>query len=153
MTDVVVAASIAVVVAVVALVVRRRQRTDAPTQRTLAVPSQIDRRDFGAAGNQPTWLVAVFTSTSCHVCADVWDKVQVLASSEVAVFRADYESRRDLHLRYGIEAVPATLVCDGDGVVLHQILGPVSATDLWAAVARVRDATGDAVVDPCERES
>lgn len=149
MTDVVVAASIAVVVAVVALVVRRRQRTDAPTQRSFVVPSQIDRRDFLADTNRPVWLVVVFTSASCHVCADVWDKVQVLASGEVAVFRADYESRRDLHNRYAIEAVPSTLVCDVEGVVRHQILGPVSATDLWAAVARVRDASED----PCGREA
>lgn len=147
MNDVVVAAGIAVAVVVAAFAMRRRQRTDAPTQRSFAVPSQIDRRDFAVDGNRSAWLVVVFTSTSCHVCADVWDKVQVLSSGEVAVFRADYESRRDLHSRYGIEAVPATLVCDGEGVVRHQILGPVSATDLWAAVARVRDASED----PCER--
>lgn len=149
MTDILLAAGITVVVVVVALVMRRRQRIDAPTQRTFAVPSQIDRRDFLSDTNRPDWLVVVFTSSTCHVCADVWDKVQVLASGEVAVFRADYESRRDLHLRYGIEAVPATLVCDVEGVVRDRILGPVSATDLWAAVARVRDATSD----PCERET
>lgn len=149
MTDILVATGIAVVVAVVALVMRRRQRTDAPTQRTFAVPSQIDRRDFLADANRPDWLVVVFTSATCQVCADVWGKVQVLASGEVAVFRADYESHRELHRRYGIEAVPATLVCDVEGVVRDRILGPVSATDLWAAVARVRDAPDD----PCERET
>lgn len=148
MTDVVVAASIAFAVTVVALLVRRRQRADAPTQRTYAVPSQIDRGDFFPDGSRPPWLVIVFTSSTCHVCADVWSKVQVLSSGDVEVFRADYESRRDLHQRYGIEAVPATLVCDDEGVVRHQILGPVSATDLWAAVARVRDVGGD--VGPCE---
>lgn len=149
MTDILVAVGIAVAVAVVALVMRRRQRTDAPTQRTFAVPSQIDRGDFALDGGQPAWLVVVFTSATCHVCADVWDKVLVLASGEVAVFRADYESQRELHRRYGIEAVPATLVCDAEGVVRDRILGPVSATDLWAAVARVRDATGEA----CEPET
>ena len=46
---------------------------------------------------------------------------------------------RALHERYAIEAVPATLVVDGDGVVVASFIGPVTATDLWAAVAEARE--------------
>ena len=44
-----------------------------------------------------------------------------------------------LHERYGIDAVPTTVVCDAQGGVVRSFLGPVSATHLWAAVAEVRD--------------
>lgn len=145
MTNAIVAAVIIVVVGAVALVARRRQRVDVPTQRAFTVPSQIDRRDFAGRDapddrdHGPEWLVVVFTSSACQVCADVWDKVRVVASRHVGVFKADYESDRDLHQRYGIDAVPTLVICDAEGVVRHHFLGPVSATDLWAAVATVRD--------------
>ena len=38
-----------------------------------------------------------------------------------------------------IEAVPTTLVVDGDGVVAAGFIGPITATDLWAAVAEARE--------------
>jgi len=46
--------------------------------------------------------------------------------------------------------VPSVLFSDADGVVQTSFIGPVSATDLWAGLARVRDggATGD-----CRRET
>jgi hypothetical protein len=46
---------------------------------------------------------------------------------------------RELHDRYGIEAVPAALVVDAAGVVVAGFVGPVTATDLWAAVAEARE--------------
>lgn len=144
MTDLVVALSLAVAVTAVALVVRRRRRSDVPTQRSYSVPTQIDPHDFvGNIGDGLESVVVVFTSSTCHVCADVWDKAQVLESRQVAVRRADYETERDLHRRYGIDAVPTVVICDDHGVVLQHFLGPVSATDLWAAVARLRDPSAD----------
>ena len=142
MSNVVIAVSIVVVVGLVALAARRRQMSDAPTQKVFSVPSQIDRADFDSSETikgHPEWLIVVFTSSSCHVCADVWDKVQVMATNQVGVFKADFESDRALHERYGIDAVPTLIICDGAGVVQGHFLGPVSATDLWAAVATVRD--------------
>jgi len=141
-SNVVIAVSIVVVVGLVALAARRRQMSDAPTQKVFSVPSQIDRADFDSSETikgHPEWLIVVFTSSSCHVCADVWDKVQVMATNQVGVFKADFESDRALHERYGIDAVPTLIICDGAGVVQGHFLGPVSATDLWAAVATVRD--------------
>jgi hypothetical protein len=57
----------------------------------------------------------------------------------VAVQEAELVARRDLHERYAIEAVPATLVADAEGVVVRSFLGPVTATHLWAAVAEARE--------------
>jgi len=136
-TNLIVGLAIAVVVGVVAIVARRRQVSDAPTQRTFTVPSQIDRADFGAPSEE--WLVVVFTSSTCPVCADVSAKVLALTSRHVAVRIADYSNDRAIHERYSIDAVPAVVIADTSGVVRHHFLGPVTATDLWAAVASVRD--------------
>lgn len=137
MSNVLVAIGVFVVVVAIALVARRRQVTDAPTQRSWTVPQQLDPTDFPTRGQG--WSVVVFTSSSCHVCADVTSKALVLASQEVTVTEVEYSERRDLHAKYGIDAVPTLLVADRNGVVHHHSLGPVTATDLWAAVARARD--------------
>ena len=51
----------------------------------------------------------------------------------------EYTAERELHERYKIDAVPTVLMADANGVVQANFLGPVSATDLWAALARARD--------------
>ena len=134
---------IAIVVAVVLLAgvlsfVMRRRRPDAPTQPTWMVPAQVDRNDFV----DPTapWLVAVFTSSTCGTCAGVFEKAKALSSEVVAVDDVEFGARRAEHLRYGIDAVPSVIVADRDGVVRASFVGPVTAADLWAAVAEVRDA-------------
>ena len=45
----------------------------------------------------------------------------------------------EIHRRYGIDAVPLILIADADGVVQRHFLGPLTATDLWAAVAEARE--------------
>ena len=52
----------------------------------------------------------------------------------------EFQARPDLHQRYRIEAVPLLVIADGRGVVRGHFLGPVTATDLWAAVATARAA-------------
>ena len=130
-----VVAAVVVVAGVVSL--RRRSRRQPPTQPRGEVPAQLDRADFAAPA--APWLVVVFTSATCDTCADVWRKAQVLASREVAVREVEYGRDRALHDRYRIDAVPALVIADADGVVRYGRLGPVSATDLWAAMARCRD--------------
>jgi hypothetical protein len=120
----------------VAWVLRRRSHTDAPTQVTWKVPVQIDRADF--AGSDRPWLVALFSSATCATCQSMADKVQVLESTEVAIDNIEHGMQADLHKRYSIDAVPLTVVADHEGVVRASFVGPVSATDLWAAVAEVR---------------
>jgi thioredoxin-like negative regulator of GroEL len=127
---------VAVAVAV-ALIVERR-RPDAPTQsRTWPVPTQLDRRDF--ASPETPWLVAVFSSATCQSCAKAVGVAQVMASDQVAVDDVEVGARKDVHDRYGIEAVPTIVVADADGVVRASFVGPPTATDLWAAVAEVRE--------------
>jgi hypothetical protein len=82
--------------------------------------------------------VAVFSSETCHTCADVIAKAEVLRSPDVAVDVVPFQTRRDVHQRYAIDAVPCLIVADAGGAVQASFLGPVTATDLWAAVARAR---------------
>lgn len=129
-------AVVVVAAAVLALVVERR-RPDAPTQGDWPVPRQLDRADFDGA--DVPWLVAVFSSATCDSCATVLTKAAVLTSPDVAVQDVEVGARGDLHQRYGIEAVPTIVVADAEGVVRASFVGPPSATDLWAAVAEVRE--------------
>lgn len=115
---------------------RSRRAVDAPTQRRAALPDQVDRADF--ASPQTEWLVVVFTSETCASCADVSAKAAALASDEVAVQVASYQAQRTLHDRYRIDSVPSVIIVDSAGVVAASFVGPVTATDLWAAVAEAR---------------
>jgi hypothetical protein len=128
------ALAVMAVAVIVAEVVRRRRRVDPPTQPRRQLPSQLDRSDFDGDG----WLVAVFTSDTCSTCADVVHKAEVVRCDDVTVSVVSYQARRDLHERYDIDAVPCLVVADADGVVHDGFLGPVTATDLWAAVADAR---------------
>jgi len=131
-------AIVAIVVSVAAIVALRRRRTpQPPTQPRGTVPSQLDRADFAQPATP--WLVVAFTSATCSTCSDVMRKASVLASKEVAVQEAEYARDRNLHDRYNIDAVPALVIADSLGVVRYGHLGPISATDLWAAMARCRD--------------
>ena len=130
-----IALAIMAVAAIVAEIVRRRRQADPPTQPRRQLPSQLDRSDFDGEG----WLVAVFTSDTCSTCADVVRKADVVRCDDVSVSVVSYQDRRDLHDRYGIDAVPCLVVADADGVVHDGFLGPITATDLWAAVANARD--------------
>jgi len=133
--------AIAVVLALVAIgvaaFVQRRQRPPAPVRTGYAVPAQVDRADF--ARPDAHWLVAVFTSATCTSCQGVWQRAEPLTSDAVSVQELEYTRDRALHDRYEISAVPATLVVDGEGVVVASFVGPVTATDLWAAVAEARE--------------
>jgi hypothetical protein len=129
--------AIVAVAAGVAWYVRRRRVPDAPTQRRYSVPEQLDRSDF--ARPDAPWLVAVFTSATCDLCTEVTAKAMVLESDEVAVATVEFSTDRDLHGRYGIEAVPLVVIVGSDGVTRRSFVGPMTATDLWAAVAELRE--------------
>ena len=126
-----------IVVAVVVAVVLDRRRPDAPTVPRWAVPTQLDRTDFARPG--APWLVAVFTSSTCDACAGTAAKAAVLACDDVAVDEVELGSRPTLHRRYAIDAVPMVVVADAEGVVRAHFVGPPTATDLWAAVAELRE--------------
>lgn len=139
MSNLVIAAGIVLVVSAVALGARRRRESDLPTQKEWHVPSQIDVEDFTPVIDEGHWFVVVFTSSTCHVCQNVAEKARAVASRFVTVREVEYSSDRSLHLKYRIDAVPTVLIADARGVVHRNFLGPVSATDLWAAVADARE--------------
>ncbi len=137
MSQVIIAAGVVLVAVGVGLVLRRRQTIAAPTQPSLVIPAQLDRADFPDA--VAPWIVVVFSSASCHTCADVRRKAAVLESNEVTVVDAEFPTAKALHDKYDIQAVPIVAIADAQGVVHRGFAGPVSATDLWAAVAEVRE--------------
>ncbi len=128
---------VVVVIALLANLWQRKRQVDAPTQGATEVPSQIDRSDF--VRPDAPWVVLAFTSASCQTCSDIERKVRVLETNSVAIQILEYTAQRELHERYKIDAVPTVLMADAKGVVQANFLGPVSATDLWAALARARD--------------
>lgn len=133
----------------VAAVVRRRD-VDPPEQgASWEVPDRLDRHDFVRPDAE--WLVVLFSSSTCLACAGSWEKAELLESDAVAAQRVDAVDDRNLHERYGIDAVPMLVIADGEGVVRRQFVGEPTATDLWAAVAALRDPT--AVPEGCSGSS
>jgi hypothetical protein len=131
---------IAVVVAALAVLLAQlvqRRRPEPPTQSAWGVPEQLDRDDFPRP--DAPWLVVAFTSETCDSCASVVSKVQILNGTEVAVAVMPFQAHQSLHVRYGIDAVPTVVIADSEGVVRKNFVGPPSATDLWAAVAELRE--------------
>ncbi|HVM10382.1 MAG TPA: hypothetical protein VM345_18125 [Acidimicrobiales bacterium] len=146
MERLVVAAAIIAVAVIVAIVLERR-RPQPPTQpRRWEVPPQLDRADF--PGADKPWLVVVFTSNGCETCGKVVPKVSVLDSPSVEVVAVAYQDRQDLHERYSVDVVPMTLVADAEGVVRASFIGEPTATDLWAAVAEVREPGSSPEAEP-----
>ena len=137
MTRLLIALAIVAVAAGVAYVAQKRRAPDAPTQRRYNVPEQLDRADFPRPDAE--WLVAVFTSDTCDKCAEVASKAAVLESADVAVANLEFTQHRDLHERYQVDAVPTLVIVDSEGVTRKSFLGPMTATDLWAAVAEARE--------------
>src|SRR5215471_6471228 len=122
MDRVLVAIGLVAIALVVAWIVRRRTRPAEPVRgRNWTVPAQLRRSDF----TSPTapWLVVMFSSATCDSCAATWSKVRRLAGDAVAVQDVPWQEGRDLHDRYGIDAVPMVLVVDDEGGVQASFVG------------------------------
>jgi thioredoxin-related protein len=150
MDRVIVALVIVLVVGVVAVIAKRRRVPDAPTQRRFSAPEQLDRNDF--ARPDAPWLVVVFSSAVCDVCAQVVAKARVLECSDVAVVEVEFAADRTLHEKYAVDAVPTLVIADTNGVVVTSFLGPMTATDLWAAVAEAREPGSTPAGGSCQRD-
>jgi hypothetical protein len=124
-------------VAVLAATLLRRRAPEPPTQTTWTVPQQLDLADVGSPATP--WTVVLFTSQTCQTCEGMRHKVELLASDAVTVAVRSYQEHPEAHRRYRIDAVPTCVVADAEGVVRASFVGPVSATDLWAAVAELRE--------------
>lgn len=116
---------------------RTKRARQAPAHRGYDYPRQVERTDF--ARPDAPWLVVVFSSESCLGCGPAVGKAEVLASDAVAVVECEFGTARELHEIYAIEGVPTTIVADHEGVVRRGFIGAVTATDLWAAVADLRN--------------
>lgn len=125
---------VAVAVAVAAILQRRRP--DPPSVPGYKAPSQLDRNDF--ARPDAPFLVAVFASTTCSTCPEVWDRVEPLGGDDLAVQRIDVQDGPDLHQRYRIDGVPTTVVADAQGVVSATFFGPIRPGELEEALATLR---------------
>ena len=147
MVQLLLAGALAAIIIVAARLLQQRRGVDAPTQPTWQFPAQLDPNDFATVAGQ--WMVVVFTSSTCSTCADVAAKAQVLESASVSVNTVDYVERAELHKRYEIDAVPITVIADDAGVVRRGFIGPVTATDLWAGLAEVREAGSIDQSDGC----
>ncbi len=126
-----------IAIAVAVAIVLQRRRPDAPTQSSWTVPAQLDRRDFHDPDHP--WLVVTFTSQTCSTCAGVKEKVAILESDAVAVHDVEAVEHKALHDRYRIDAVPTLVIADHEGVVRASFIGPMTATDLWATMADLRE--------------
>lgn len=113
------------------------RRTAPPAANTHHIPTQLDRGDFPRP--DVPWLVAVFTSATCRTCAGVWERARHLESDQVAVVELEVGRAKATHDKYRIDGVPTLVIADADGAVRRAFLGPTTATDLWAAVAEVRE--------------
>jgi hypothetical protein len=131
-----IAVVILVVVGVAAWFLRKRP-VDAPPRDVYPVPKQLDRNDFPRP--DAPWLVALFSSTTCDSCQGLGEKLAPLESVDVAVCDIDFEAQEPLHRRYELAAIPTTVIADHEGVVQRAFVGAFTATDLWAAVAELRD--------------
>jgi hypothetical protein len=133
---IVIALLIIATVGAVALVMRRRP-PEAPPRDVYPVPKQLDRADFPRP--DAAWLVALFSSATCDSCQGLDTKLAPLESDDVAVCDIDLDHQRDLHARYELAAIPTTVIADHEGVVRRAFVGAFTATDMWAAVAELRD--------------
>lgn len=136
MDRIVIAGAVFLVVLVVAAIMRRRA-PGVPTQPAARLPAQLIRDDF--ANPDRPWLVAVFTSRTCDSCGPATDRARLLESTEVAYEEIPWQDKKDLHDRYGVTAVPSTLIADADGVVHRSFVGAPDSGELWGAVAELRD--------------
>lgn len=136
MERLILALALIAVAVVVAYVLQRRTRPADPARgRTWTVPGQLHRPDF--IGADMPLLAVLFSSATCDSCAATWSKVSALASDQIAVQVVPWQERRELHERYGIDAVPTVLVADVEGVVVASFVGEPSAEDLRMAVSGV----------------
>ncbi|HWJ98071.1 MAG TPA: thioredoxin domain-containing protein [Acidimicrobiales bacterium] len=130
-------AIVGAIAGVVAWSLQRRRSPEPERGPSWTVPQLVSRADFDRP--EAPWLVVLFSSSTCLACRGTAAKAQLLASDEVAYQEVDHVEHQDLHDRYGIDAVPLLLLVDPRGSVRRSFVGEPTATDLWAALAELRE--------------
>ena len=107
-----------------------------PTLVDQEAPSTVEVADFTAERFEV--LVVVFSSATCDGCHGVLARASVLMSEQVVVVECEHGESPKLHRKYGITAVPTTVLVTPDGHVARDFVGDVTSTHLWGAVAEIR---------------
>ena len=121
----------------IAWYLQRRTSPEPERGSSWTVPDLVNRSDFERP--DAPWLVVLFSSSTCLACRGTAAKAALLESEVVAFQEIDHVGQKDLHDRYGIDAVPMLLLVDLVGSVRRSFVGEPSATDLWAAMAELRE--------------
>ena len=137
MTQLAILVIVGAIAGAVAWYLQRRKAPEPERGSSWAVPELVRRSDFDRP--DAPWLVLLFSSDTCLACRGTAAKAELLESDEVAYQEVDHLERKDLHDRYGIDAVPMVLLVDPIGSVRRSFVGEPTATDLWAALAELRE--------------
>jgi hypothetical protein len=132
-----IAVGLAVLAVVIVWFIQRRRPARAPTEAaTHEAPAQIDRAEF--ASPEVRWLIVVFSSETCEGCQQVLAAARRLVTRDVAVEDVTFQRDRELQERYGITAVPTTIVAGPDGVVQRWWIGTVRLDEMAAVLRTLR---------------
>ena len=137
MTQVAIVVLVGAVAGAVAWYLQRRTAPEPQRGSSWTIPELVNRADF--ARPDAPWLVVLFSSATCLACQGTAAKAALLESDAVAYQEVDHVERQDLHERYGIDAVPLLLLIDPIGSVRRSFVGEPTATDLWSALAELRE--------------
>lgn len=106
---------------------RRPEPPSSPSYRSIA---EVDRSEF--VRPDARLLVAMFGSTSCNTCPQVWETISKIDQSDIASERIDVQTDPERHRRYRIDGVPTTIVASSDGTVRKTMFGPITSAELNA---------------------
>ncbi|WP_421119182.1 glutaredoxin family protein [Aquihabitans daechungensis] len=137
MTQLAIVVLVGALAGAIAWYLQRRTTPEPERGSSWTVPELVNRDDF--VRPDAPWLVVLFSSSTCLACRGTAAKAELLESDSVAFEEVDHLERKDLHDRYGIDAVPLLLLVDPIGSVRRSFVGEPSATDLWAALAELRE--------------
>ena len=137
MTQLAIIVLVGAVAGAIAWYLQRRTTVEPERGASWTIPELVNRSDFTRP--DAPWLVVLFSSATCLACRGTAAKAELLASDAVAFEEVDHVERKDLHERYGIDAVPLLLLVDHIGSVRRSFVGEPTATDLWAALAELRE--------------
>ncbi|MGN6695251.1 MAG: thioredoxin domain-containing protein [Aquihabitans sp.] len=135
MTQLAIVVIVGAIAGVIAWCLQRRSAPQPERGSSWTVPELVNRADFDRP--DAPWLVVLFSSSTCLACRGTAAKAELLASDVVAYQEVDHVERKDLHDRYGIDAVPLLLLVDPVGSVRRSFVGEPTATDMWAALAEL----------------
>jgi hypothetical protein len=132
-----IAVGLALLAVVVVWFIQRRRPARAPTEAAShEAPAHIDRSEF--VSPEVRWLIVVFSSETCEACQQVLANAHRLVARDVAVEDVTFQSDRDRQERYGITAVPTTVLVGPDGVVQRWWIGTVRVDEMAAALRALR---------------